>query len=368
MRASRISPSASSTSGRRRSTPNCTAAARVRRRVLRAASVGRLVGRGAGRLEPGQSIGLAASSVGAALRRRARARVPSPLPFFAAARGRRSRRRPAPRGSALRSSWSSQPRGSTSAAAWRLQRSPCVRAACSSSSTSQAWRCVDWKRSVTDAGAPQPARAQRRWYCDPFRSDHFGPELMTGRSSPACARPARTCVPSRSRLPGSTVICLTSCRRSGGSTVAGAASHYTGSNGTGTTKSPREERTVRVEETTELVLELDAGRTGGELAAPRLRGRGGSRRRALERGGLASRCGGRRTARSAILELPAPRRRQRPRVTRAELARARVAFERRVEPDGARRGVEGERRDGDRAATEASALSSSCSRSRDARS
>ena len=66
-----------------------------------------------------------------------------------------------PRGSLC----SCQPRGSTSPAAWRAQRSPSVRDASSSRSTSQASRCVGWKRRVAAAGAPQPGRAQsRRWF------------------------------------------------------------------------------------------------------------------------------------------------------------------------------------------------------------
>ena len=55
------------------------------------------------------------------------------------------------------------------------------------------------------------ARAQSRWYCDPLRSDHFGPEFMTGRSSPACARPLAPASLHGYRLPRSTVMCLTSC-------------------------------------------------------------------------------------------------------------------------------------------------------------
>lgn len=194
---------------------------------------------------------------------------------------------------------------------------------------------------------------------------------MVRRSFPACARP----LPPESLHGVDThcpvvPVCLPGNRR--GADRCAAALHYTGSNGTGTAKSSRQEGTVRVEETTELVLERVARRSGRELTREHAR----SRRRLVE----SKRLGGRRTRRrhrslgayqrrrrrrsrdlrsrpAPILEPPAARRAQQTGVTSAELARARVSFERCIEPHRARRRVEGECRDCDCATSGASTLS-----------
>ena len=128
---------------------------------------------------------------------------------------------------------------------------------------------------------------------------------------------------------------------------------------------------MRVEETTELVFERVARRTRRELA-----GEGaGARGRLFECERLEwfparhphSRLGRHRRGRGyrrrdlvtgtpAIFDAPPARRGERPRVTRTELSCARVSLAWSVEPHGACRGVEGECRDGDRTAAEASTL------------
>ena len=243
-------------------------------------------------------------------------RLPSP---FAATLGARPRstppsasgasaaRRPACRRADARSSCSSQPRGSTSAAAWRWQRSPCVRAALSSSSTSQAWRSVDWKRSVATAGALQPGARTEPPVLRSVPQRPPRPELMAGGSPPPCARPLAP-APLHGRR--SRPLRLTSLPTVAGLTVADV--HDTGSNGTGATKSPRQQRALRVEQAVELVLEL----VGGPAASC---GRGRDARpaspsRAVPGRLVAVGAGPRAVAsRAAVLELPAARRREQPR-------------------------------------------------------
>ena len=110
-----------------------------------------------------------------------------------------------------RSSWSSHPRGSTSADAWRAQRSPSVRTASSSRSTSQASRWVGRKRRVAAAGAPHSgARAQALMLMavppSPIRAgNHAGG--ITSRPSRASIRMLLLrpyCFPRRLLPPGAT--------------------------------------------------------------------------------------------------------------------------------------------------------------------
>ena len=127
---------------------------------------------------------------------------------------------------------------------------------------------------------------------------------------------------------------------------------------------------MRVEETTELVFERVARRTGGELAREGARAGG-----QLFEGHRLERFRARRSRRGlgrnrrrrghwrylvagapAIFDTPAARRGERACVTGAELPRAGVALERRVEPHRACRGIEGERRDGNRTTAGASTL------------
>jgi len=128
---------------------------------------------------------------------------------------------------------------------------------------------------------------------------------------------------------------------------------------------------VRVEETTELVFERVAGRTGRQLAREGARARGrllkGQRlerlrarrsRRGLGRNRRPRRDGRRNLVGGApaIFDAPAARRGERACMTGAELTRAGVALERGVEPHSACRGIEGERRDGNRTTAGASTL------------
>ena len=146
--------------------------------------------------------------------------------------------------------------------------------------------------------APHPGARRDAGTATRSRNDHFGPELMTGRSSPAWPTPARTCVPSRSRRPVGPVpdILLTVVggrRRRMRATIPGQ-----------TVPELRKARArsglCASSKSTELGLETRARRTGGELATARA-GRRRARPRRRDRPASATR------QRRRCLELADPR-------------------------------------------------------------
>ena len=287
VRASRISPSSSSTSSSSLE-PNCAGTARAVWPLLTVA---------------GASLHRASTAAGSASTRPARPRrrgsagasaskpgsdssgasAAPARPCAAAACGERSCRSSARE---RRRRWSRPPssraarvrRGAPNRAGARARPRAAGRGRPASAPRSRRARRATPGAASTGSAASRPpahrnpARAQSRWYCAPLRSDHFGPEFMTGDSPPARARPLAPASLSQSPAPGRAAgpAVLVTIER--GRQSPDCDLHYTGSNGTRTPKSPRQERAVRVEQTPELVLELDPHgpprRAGARAAAP----------------------------------------------------------------------------------------------------